>query len=201
MFLFKLFLALIIVVAVLLLVFRFRKQIRSDILGAATGVDKGQDRPRAPDLEEFIAAYRRERASKHAQADQEPSPSTSASAATAVAAAGKARAAFLSGPAKLAFLVLKAGLPDHHIFAHTSVSALIDANAVPALANLPIDLLVCSKELAIVAAVDLSTGAQSDALVAREKEQRLRGAGIRYLRFAPDALPKPVDVRALVYGQ
>jgi hypothetical protein len=113
----------------------------------------------------------------------------------------KARAAFLSGAAKLAFLVLKAGLPDHHVFAHTRVSDLMEGTSVPALANLPIDLLVCSKELGIVAAVDLNNGTQSDALLAREKEQRLRSVGIRYLRFAPGAFPKPADVRRLIYGK
>ena len=38
-------------------------------------------------------------------------------------------------------------------------------------------------------------------LLAREKEQRLRSVGIRYLRFAPGAFPKPAEVRKLIYGE
>lgn len=202
MFLFKLVLALGIIVGALVLVFRFQKQIQS---GGGSSTDKKSDGTRATELEEFIAAYRRDKATGQVQ----PSPTSAqpaaapvvATAAAAATSAVKARAAFLSGAAKLAFLVLKAGLPDHHVFAHTRVSDLMEGTSVPALANLPIDLLVCSKELGIVAAVDLNNGTQSDALLAREKEQRLRSVGIRYLRFAPGAFPKPADVRKLIYGQ
>jgi hypothetical protein len=197
MFLFKLVLALGIIVGVLILVFRFQKQIQS---GGNSSTDKKSDGARATELEEFIAAYRRDKATGPGQSN--PTSAQPAAAPTAATApAVKARAAFLSGAAKLAFLVLKAGLPDHHVFAHTRVSDLMEGTSVPALANLPIDLLVCSKELGIVAAVDLNNGTQSDALLAREKEQRLRSAGIRYLRFAPGAFPKPGDVRKLIYGE
>jgi hypothetical protein len=202
MFLFKLFLALVIIVAVLLLVFRFHKQIRSGIVGSTAGPDKKEEGTRTTELEEFIAAYRRDKATGQAQPNAASAQPAAVPAVPAtVTPAVKARAAFLSGPAKLAFLVLKAGLPDHHVFAHTRVSDLMEGTTVPALANLPIDLLVCSKDLAIVAAVDLNSGTQSDALLAREKEQRLRGAGIRYLRFAPGAFPKPAEVRRLIYGE
>jgi len=94
---------------------------------------------------------------------------------------------------------LKAGLPDHHIFANTRVSDVMDGTTGAALANLPIDLLVCTKDLAIVAAVDFSSATQSD--TAREKEQALASAGIRYLHFAPEAFPKPAEVRRLIYGE
>jgi hypothetical protein len=199
MFLFKLVLALAIVVAVLILVFRFHRQIRSGIVGATAGSDKKEEGARSAELEEFIAAYRRDKASGQVQPNGAPAQPAAVPVAS-TAAAVKARAAFLSGPAKLAFLVLKTGLPDHHVFANTRVSDLVEGTTLPALANLPIDLLVCSKDLAIVAAVDLNSGTQSDALLAREKEQRLRGAGIRYLRFAPGAFPKPAEVRGLIYG-
>ena len=198
MFLFKLVLALAIIVGALVLVFRFQKQIQS---GGSSGTDKKPDGARAAELEEFIAAYRRDKATGQALPNPASAQPAAAPSAAAAAGAAKARAAFLSGPAKLAFLVLKAGLPDHHVFAHTRVSDLMEGTSVPALANLPIDLLVCSKELGIVAAVDLNNGTQSDALLAREKEQRLRSLGIRYLRFAPGAFPRPADVRKLIYGQ
>ena len=198
MFLFKLVLALAIIIGVLVLVFRFQKQIQS---GGSSSTDRKPDGARATELDEFIAAYRRDKATGQAQPNPASAQPAAAPSGATTAGAAKARAAFLSGPAKLAFLVLKAGLPDHHVFAHTRVSDLMEGTSVPALANLPIDLLVCSKELGIVAAVDLNNGTQSDALLAREKEQRLRSLGIRYLRFAPGAFPKPADVRKLIYGQ
>jgi hypothetical protein len=85
------------------------------------------------------------------------------------------------------------------VFANTRVSDLIDGPTVGPMNNLRIALVVCRKDLAIVAAVDLPTGAQADTLLEREKEQRLRAAGIRYLRFAPGAFPKPAEVRGLIY--
>jgi len=202
MFLFKLLLALAISVGALYLVFRFHRQIQAASSASNAAPDRKQDGARPSELEEFIATYRRDKGAGQTQ------PNALAQAAPPIspppvlpASAVKARAAFLFGPAKLAFLVLKAGLPDHHVFAHTRVSDLMDGISLGALANLPIDLLVCSKELAIVAAVDVDAGTQADALLAREKEQRLRAAGIRYLRFAPGAFPKPAEVRKLVCGE
>jgi len=202
MFLFKLLLALAISVGALYLVFRFHRQIQAASSASKAALDKKQESARANELEEFIAAYRRDKGAGQIQPNASAQPALPIGAApTAPVGAVKARAAFLSGPVKLAFLVLKAGLPDHHVFAHTRVADLVDGVSVGALANLPIDLLVCSKELAIVAAVDLNAGTQSDALLTREKEQRLRAAGIRYLRLAPGAFPKPAEVRRLVYGE
>ena len=202
MFLFKLLLALAISVGALYLVFRFHRQIQAGSSASNAPPDRKQEVARASELEEFIAAYRRDKGAGQTQPNAAAQPTPPVGPPPMVpASAVKARAAFLSGPAKLGFLVLKAGLPDHHVFAHTRVADLVDGISLGALANLPIDLLVCSKELAIVAAVDLDAGTQSDALLAREKEQRLRAAGIRYLRLAPGAFPKPAEVRKLICGQ
>ena len=221
MFVFKLVLALIIIIAVLILVFRFHKEIKEQNAALSLGKKGGEG---SAELEAFIAAYRRDQALGAGQASQTTAPAAPASTAqpappapasklapaapaaqpaspapAAVSAAAKARAAFLSGPTKLGFLVLKAGLPDHHVFAHTRVSDLLDGLAIPGLANVRVDLVVCNKDLAIVAAVDLPNGAQVDSLIEREKEQRLRAAGIRYLRLEPGAFPKPAQVRELIY--
>src|SRR5262245_19811869 len=199
MFLFKLLLALAISVGALYLVFRFHRQIQAASNASKPAPDKKQEGTRGTELEEFIAAYRRDKGTGQVQ----PVPSALPIGAVPVHSAGavKPHAAFISGPLKLAFLVLKAGLPDHHVFAHTRVADIVDGISLGALANLPIDLVVCSKELAIVAAVDLNAGTQSDALLAREKEQRLRTAGIRYLRLGAGAFPKPGEVRRLIYGE
>ena len=217
MFLLKLVLALAIIVAALVLVFRFHRQLKGESagLGLNLGKKKGEETG-SNDLEAFIAAYRRDKtvvgngqaaATAPAAAIPTPaafpvasSPATSPAPPPAMSPAGaKARAAFLAGPTKLAFLVLKAGLPDHHVFAHTRMADLLDALTVPALANLRVDLVVCTKELAIVAAVDLPNGAPTDALVESEKAQRLSTAGIRYVRLEPGKFPKPAEVRTLIY--
>jgi len=218
MFLLKLVLALVIIVAALILVFRFHKQLKgeSGSLGLTPGKKKGEDAG-ANDIEAFIAAYRRDKtvalngqppATAPAPAAPPPaaavlpgvaSPVAASPVPTGSVAGAKARAAFLAGPTKLAFLVLKAGLPDHHVFAHTRMADLLDALTVPALANLHVDLVVCTKELSIVAAVDLPNGAPTDALIDGEKAQRLSSAGIRYLRLEPGKFPKPAEVRGLIY--
>jgi len=217
MFLLKLALALVIIVAALVLVFRFHKQLKGESggLGVSPGKKKGEDGG-TNEIEAFIAAYRRDKtvvlnAQPAAAAPAAavpaapalpvtPSPAAAPVPAPALPPAGaKARGAFLAGPTKLAFLVLKAGLPDHHVFAHTRMADLVDALTVPALANLRIDLVVCTKELTVVAAVDLLNGAPTDALIESEKAQRLSTAGIRYVRLEPGKFPKPAEVRALIY--
>jgi hypothetical protein len=222
MFLLKLVLALVIIVAALILVFRFHKQLKgeSDSLGLSPGKKKGEDAG-GNDIEAFIAAYRRDKtvalngqppATPPAPAAPAPSavlpgvasPGSASPVAASPVPAGsvagaKARAAFLAGPTKLAFLVLKAGLPDHHVFAHTRMADLLDALTVPALANLHVDLVVCTKELSIVAAVDLPNGTPTDAVIDGEKAHRLSSAGIRYLRLEPGKFPKPAEVRGLIY--
>lgn len=203
MLVFNLILALAIVIAVLILAARYHGQIKLDEGASGAGPGQKEDQP-AVELEAFIAAYRRDKAAggipQTAPVVQSaPPPAQLAATAPAPPAGGKARAAFLGGPTKLAFLLLKTALPDHHVFANTRVSDLIDGPTVGPMNNLRIALVVCRKDLAIVAAVDLPTGAQADTLLEREKEQRLRAAGIRYLRFAPGAFPKPAEVRGLIY--
>ena len=220
MFILKLAFALIITVVALVLVFRYQKQIKGDSdLGLKAGGAKEQA-SNPHELEEFIAAYRRDKAlgvataagSPPSTASPTPAPpsppaASAASAAPPIASATaspparlKARSAFLAGPSKLSFLVLKAGLPDHHVFANTRLADVVDGNLVAALSNLKIDLLVCGKDLGIVAAVDLGNGGQPPSALDREKQQRLEAIGIRYVRLEPGAFPKPADVRRAIYG-
>jgi hypothetical protein len=204
MFLLKLTLALAIIIAALVLMFRLHKQIKGDSGFGAGSKESAQNNPH--ELEEFIAAYRRDKTGGAAQSRPDAQPAAAAAPAAVATpnplpAAAKPRAAFLSGAGKVGFLVLKAGLPDHHVFANTRVADLLDGPANAALGNMRVDLLICNKELAIVAAVGLPNGVQSDSALEREKEQRLRAAGIRYVRFEAGAFPKPADVRRLVYPQ
>jgi hypothetical protein len=205
MFLFKLILALAIIVGVLVVVFRYQQQIKGE--GGSKGMAK-EERMSNTELEEFVASYRRDKAPGGTQpatlapVQQSPASASQTVAVAPPAAAGwKPRPTFLSGGAKLGFLVLKAGLPDHHVFAHTRMGEVVEVPQGNPMANVGIDLVVCNKDLSIVAAVDVPAGPGPATPMEREKEQRLRAAGIRYFRFAPRALPKPGDVRRVIYAE
>ena len=109
-------------------------------------------------LEAFIAAYRQGNVAVVGAAASAPTAAPTAAAtpdAPAVTVPIR-RDHFLSGAAKLAFLIFKAGLKDHHIFAHVQLAAL-SATGVSdaALARSSIDLLVCNAEMSPVAAIDV----------------------------------------------
>jgi len=207
MFLIKLGLALGVIVACVVLLFRFNRQLKGE---SGLGLEKERARPSRGDsneLEQFIAAYRRDKASGLTSRAASPTPPTapvSPEVATPPAVGPPsirtARHAFLSGHAKLAFLVVKAGLPDHVVFANTRVGDLVDHIGDSALSGRKVDLLVCDKDLAIVAAIDVDR-ADAGEPAEQQKAQLLRGAGVRYLRFAPDAFPKPAEVRQLIYSE
>jgi hypothetical protein len=103
--------------------------------------------------------------------------------------------------------VLRAGLPDHEIFAHVSLAAVIELTGLPegrereqrsrALAQQTIDCVVCSKAFEIVAAVDLESGHTAET---RFKAECLKAAGVRYLQWNPVELPRSDEVAALLAG-
>jgi hypothetical protein len=65
------------------------------------------------------------------------------------------------------------------------------------LAESEISLLVCNAGMSIVAAIDVigTEPASTDAA----KAETLRSLGIRYLRLSPKSLPKPEEIRTLLY--
>lgn len=147
-------------------------------------------------LEEFIAAYRRgEVAADDAIATAHTAAATPDAPAVTVPVR---RDRFLSGAVKLAFFLCKSGLKDHHVFAHVQLAAL-SATGVSdtGLARASIDLLVCNAEMSAVAAIDV-IGPEARAPDA-PKADYLRSLGIRYLRLSTRSLPKPEEIRALLY--
>src|SRR5258706_12096668 len=163
---------------------------------------KGEDNPlfsggkRKPgeekdSLEDFIASYKRGevRVAASVPATAKPAiapPPLPAAAAAAVAAAAAPavpvrRESFIAGATKLAYLTCKAGLRDHHVFAHVQLSALSTGGTIdPALARSGVDLLICNAAMSAVAAIDLIDGASVSSHVA--KSDHLKTLGIRYLR-------------------
>ena len=121
----------------------------------------------------------------------------------ATQAAPAKREAFVSGSTKLAYLACKAGLRDHHIFAHVPLSALsTDAAIDPALARTGVDLLICNAAMSAVAAIDLIDSSLIDAgngAVNAAKAHYLKALGVRYLRLSAKSLPRPDELHAMLY--
>ena len=147
-------------------------------------------------LEDFIVAYRRGDVAVVGAAATAPTAAATANAPAVIVPVRRDH--FLSGAGKLAFLICKAGLKDHHIFAHVQLATLSTTGvSEAALARASIDLLVCNAEMSPVAAIDVigPDGRVPDTL----KVDYLRSLGIRYLRFSAKTLPKPEEIRALLY--
>ena len=147
-------------------------------------------------LEEFITAYRQGNVAAVGAAASAPTAAATTDAPAVTVPIRQDH--FLSGAAKLAFFICKAGLKDHHIFAHVQLATLsATAASDAALARASIDLLVCNAEMSAVAAIDVigPEGSATDTL----KVDYLRSLGIRYLRLSAKSLPKPEGIRALLY--
>ena len=141
-----------------------------------------------------------------------PTPVTPSSAATRTAAtaiyARKER--LLSPQETLLYYVLKAGLPDHEIFARVNLSAILEvARTLQAhereqrsrkLALHNVDFVICDKSSRIVAAVEFEgTGGDSTG-EGTFKVDCLKAAGIRHVRVKAATIPRREDVRALICG-
>jgi hypothetical protein len=147
-------------------------------------------------LEEFIAAYRGGKVTADGAV-----ATTQASAATPDAPAVTVpvrRDPFLGPAVKLGYYVCKTGLKDHHVFVHVQLAALAaNSTGDAALARGSVDLVICNPAMSVVAAIDMigPEGHTSDAT----KADYLRSLDIRYLRLSAKTLPKPEEIRALLY--
>lgn len=99
-------------------------------------------------------------------------------------------------------------LLDYEILARVSLAAMIDVPAelqgrereqrLRALAQHVVDCVVCSKDMQVMAAVDLEAGSNAES---RFKSECLKAAGVRYRCVSPAALPKREEVRVLLLGE
>ncbi|HWA14248.1 MAG TPA: DUF2726 domain-containing protein [Burkholderiales bacterium] len=159
----------------------------------------------AESLEAFIAAYRKGEVSPKdlqapagaAAAPVAPPPVKAAAAPAPDAPAPGGKDTFLAGAPKLGYLLCKAALRDHHVFAHVSLRALGGPGLDPGIAQATVDLLVCNARFAPVAAIDVA-GPDAGAPDAA-KVEALRGLGLRYLRLSAKSLPRPEQLRHLLY--
>jgi hypothetical protein len=185
----------IILVVVFVLWFRAYRSIKGE---DSPLISMGNRKPKKENnsIEEFIASYKRGEVAvgNSAPVAAKPPPSPLAAPAAALAALTK-RDAFVSGSAKLAYLACKTGLRDHHIFAHVPLSALSAGGVIDP--TLAVDLLICNAALSAVAAIDLIDAGSGAANAA--KSDYLKTLGIRYLRLSAKSLPRPDELRGLLY--
>jgi hypothetical protein len=147
-------------------------------------------------LEAFIAAYRSGAVAADGVVATAQTAATAPDAQAVTVPVRRDR--FLSGAVKLAFFLCKSSLKDHHVFAHVQLATL-SATGVSdaALARTSIDLLVCNAEMSVVAAIDVINPEVHAADAT--KADYLKSLGIRYLRLSAKTLPKPGEIRALLY--
>jgi hypothetical protein len=207
----KLTIAGVIVIAALVGLAQLHRHLRGESGGLFSRRKADEPKSDATDLEAFIASYRRDKA---AGGDPVASPAQTAVPALPAAAPvqgaatlpGKAPGAFLQGPAKVLYLVLRAALPDHHIFVYTRLTDVVKPIGRPMtpqgraqFAQSRMDFVVCNKALNVVALFDISDGTRPDDPMKQHLQPQLAAAGIRYVRVAPTAIPKPAEAKQLVY--
>ena len=122
-----------------------------------------------------------------------PAPTTMPAAAANSAETGSA-STFLRPEVKLAYLTFRSGLRDHHIFANALLRDLGYGTAVVG----KVDLLVCDSSFKYVALVDVHTDGPVEDI---PKSVFLSRTGVRHLSLSSKAMPKPGDLRDLIYGE
>lgn len=156
------------------------------------------------ELEQFVATHRAGIAGGSAPALVEAAPTAPAmppespvpAAVPTRAAAAPANvlgsAPLLSGPAKLAFLVFRAALPDHLVFARVPLGEIV-ADAGIARAHV-FTLVVCRTDLTVVALADLATPDGPPPAVTAT----LARAGVHHVVIDPARLPRRDAIRTLL---
>jgi len=171
--------------------------------GGGSGVDMRVGRNRRKDagvneLEQIIAAHRSgDLGVVIPVVPNEVSPAPLQAGTRAPLPALLQAPVLLSGVHKLAYLIFKAGAPNHHVFARVPLGELLPLEVAGAdLGRHAFALVVCRPDFSVVAAIDIAdpTMAQRMPLVNRA----LQTASIRHIVLEPRRMPKPKDVRALL---
>jgi hypothetical protein len=103
----------------------------------------------------------------------------------------------LSGAHKLAYLLFKAGVPDHHVFARVPLGELLPLELAGAdLGRHAFALVVCRPDLTVTAAVDIADPATAPRMAMVERA--LQTASIRHIVLQPRRMPRPKDIRSLL---
>src|SRR5436190_1368544 len=99
----------LLIIGTMVLLIRWHRAIRSENGFEAGSSAREKSGANAAELEALIAAYRRDKTQSDVAAPPPPPPPQPITSWTA-------RKSFATPHIKLCYLVLKAGLPDHHVF-------------------------------------------------------------------------------------
>lgn len=172
--------------------------------GSGSGLDLSVGRGKkgnagANELEQIIAAHR---AGNGTNGSMDAPPTIAPTLAPQPAAPRPVPAllqapVMLSGAAKLAYLVFKAGAPDHQIFARVALGELLPVELAGAdLGRHAFTLVVCRPDFTVAAAVDIADPVTNQRMAMVDRT--LQSASIRHIVLDPRQMPKPKDVRALL---
>ena len=112
------------------------------------------------------------------------------------------------GPAeKLAYFLLRTGLPDLEVFPKVSLAAVIDIpvkgydreQQLRRLARQVLDFVICDKQMKVLAVVQFAPVGPEAVIAQRIRSDCLKAAGIRLVTIVPAALPKRAEVRAFIF--
>jgi len=180
-----------------------QRTLRGSRRGPSAGLRTLREPTAGDDFQALLAAHPPYKAA--VREPVKPVPVPAAGAGTAEGDPGPPR--FLQGSAKVLYLVLKAALPEYHVFAYARLADVLKrvGRRLPSqtraqLAQSRLDFVICNKDLVLVALLDLSDGTRPDDPAKQQLQAPLSAAGIRYVRVAPNAIPKPSEVRSLVLG-
>jgi hypothetical protein len=115
---------------------------------------------------------------------------------------------FLGQAETLAYFLLKAGIPDHTVFAKVPVESIIAApgSGPPAgawllVAKQRVDLLVCDRNMHVAAVIKLRVpGAPNAASQPESAIEILRAAGVRVVELDMASMPRREGIRKVVLG-
>jgi hypothetical protein len=202
----------LLVVAAVMGWFVLHRRVRGDdapLIGATKR--RAREKATENELEAFIAAYRGGKVDPVALSDapdaalepiqtavgglpvsptvMTPTEDTATAPSTAAPGSGK----LLRPEVKLAYLTFRSGLRDHHVFVNVRLGDLGYGTAVGT-----IDLLVCDSGFKYVAAIDVCVADPPEDIA---KATFLRNAGLRHLILRTRKMPKPDQLRTLIYDE
>jgi uncharacterized protein DUF2726 len=112
---------------------------------------------------------------------------------------------FLGQRETLVYRLLKAGIPDHEVFANATLATVVggkNEQETRRLAQYRLDFVVCDKAMQVVAVVEMeAAGGIQAAGEQRFKTDSLKAAGIRLVHVDAGKLPRRDEIHALVCGQ
>ena len=121
------------------------------------------------------------------------------------------RERFLGQSETLIYYLLKTGVPDHEVFANTTLASVVGAPSgdgrdreqqIRRLSQYQLDFVVCDKSMRVTAVVDLESAAGAETAGDQHfKSDMLKQAGIRLVRVNPAVLPRREQIRALISGE